>query len=393
MPPELPTRIEPTLLDSIDPPTADLIAQLPAAAQALERSLHPDTASSLRELVAMMNCYYSNLIEGHHTRPRDIERALSDDFDADRTRRNLQLEARAHIRVQAEVDRRAAKGKLDEPSSLDFIRWLHREFYRDAPSEFLEFEGAKVVPGEWRTRDNQVGQHVPPGHARVPEFMEYFSQRYRLEPLGDASRLVALAAAHHRFNFIHPFLDGNGRVSRLMSHAMCFKAGIGAHGLWSISRGLARGLAGGLEGRAEYKRMMALTDAPREGDLDGRGNLSRRRLGEFVHWFLGVCVDQVKYMASLFELEHLRPRLARWADQQPVKRGAARLLDEVARRGSIDRGEAAAITKSPERTARTLLADLQKRGILASRTPKGPVSLRFTLDNADVLLPKLFADG
>lgn len=93
---------------------------------------------------------------------------------------------------------------------------------------------------------------------------------------------MALASAHHRFNYIHPFPDGNGPVSRLMSHAMASVAGVGAHGLWSISRGLARGL----ESRADYKRMMAHSDMPRQGDRDGRGNLSVTALKEFVLWFL-----------------------------------------------------------------------------------------------------------
>ena len=63
-----------------------------------------------------MNCYYSNLIEGHDTRPRDIERALRDDLDADEQRRNLQLEARAHIRIQQKIDAEFAAGSLPDRS-------------------------------------------------------------------------------------------------------------------------------------------------------------------------------------------------------------------------------------------------------------------------------------
>ena len=51
-----------------------------------------------------MNCYYSNLIEGHRTRPIDIERALAQDFSSDLEQRNLQLEAKAHIEVQTLLD-------------------------------------------------------------------------------------------------------------------------------------------------------------------------------------------------------------------------------------------------------------------------------------------------
>jgi len=67
-----------------------------------------------------MNTYYSNLIEGHDTRPRDIERALAGEFDQDDHRRDLQIEAAAHVRVQAEVDRLAVEGTLPAPASAEF---------------------------------------------------------------------------------------------------------------------------------------------------------------------------------------------------------------------------------------------------------------------------------
>jgi Fic family protein len=209
----------------------------------LGRALHPTTAANLADLVRLMNCYYSNLIEGHDTRPRDIERAMSGDLDQNEARRNLQREAVAHIRVQAEIDRLAFEGMLPEPASRAFIGWLHREFYRDAPDDMLRIGDTTagrsflMTPGDWRSRpehDNAVGRHVPPSSHRVADFITHFEDRYRFDRMGTATRVLALPAAHHRFNYIHPFPDGNGRVSRLMSHAMGLKAGIGAHGLWSI---------------------------------------------------------------------------------------------------------------------------------------------------------------
>jgi Fic family protein len=247
-----------------------------------------------------------------------------------------------------------------------------------------------MLPAEWRTRpehDNAVGRHVPPSSDRVPDFMEYFEGRYRFEGLGKAARILAIPAAHHRFNYIHPFPDGNGRVSRLMSHAMAIKAGIGAHGLWSISRGLARGL----ESRGEYKRMMDLADTPRQSDLDGRGNLSQKALEDFVLWFLKVCLDQVTFMASLLELNALGPRLRRLVQQSAtLKPEAAPLLEEALIRGEIERGEVTRITGLPERTARRVLNDVINAGLLASETPKGPVSLRFPIESLETLFPRLY---
>lgn len=388
-------RIEPARLEDVSETISDALAELSAASATLGSSLHPRTAANLADLVRIMNTYYSNLIEGHDTRPRDIERALAGSFDQDEERRNLQIEAAAHVRVQAEIDRMAAQGGLPEPASVDFILWLHTEFYRDAEEPMLRIKGAGqdfiMTAGEWRSRpehDVAVGRHVPPSSGRIGDFMEYFARRYRFDNLGKAGRVLAIPAAHHRFNYIHPFPDGNGRVSRLMSHAMAHEAGIAAHGLWSISRGLARGL----ESRKDYKRMMDHADMPRQGDLDGRGNLSQRALADFTLWFLRVCVDQVTFMSGLFDLGALARRLRNHAERSGLKPEAGRLLDEALMRGEFERGEAARITGLPERTARRVFNDVISLGLLSSETPKGPVSLRFPADAVDVLFPKLFPE-
>jgi Fic family protein len=390
------SRIEPCLLDEARGTLLDLLAEIPAAASRLGARLHPKTAASLAALVRVMNCYYSNLIEGHNTRPRDIERALANDFDIDETRRNLQLEARAHIRIQEVVDAEAAAGTLADPASLDFLLRLHGEFYRDAPGAMLLIEGPgrsfRMVPGMLRNdplHDVAVGRHVPPGSDSVARFMTCFAERYSQRKLSTSRRLLAIPAAHHRFNYIHPFPDGNGRVSRLMSHAMAHHAGIGAHGLWSISRGLARGIAG----RSEYKSMMDHADSPRQGDLAGRGNLSERALTDFSEWFLQVCLDQIRFMEELFDIDGLSSRIARYAQLKEWRPEASRLLVEVLHRGEIARGDVATITGLGERTARDLLALLLRDGVLGSSSEKGRVGLRFTVDAQDILLPRLFSES
>jgi Fic family protein len=394
---ETPARIEPVRLNEVPEAIADVMTTVAAKAAALGQRLHPRTASSLAEAVRVMNCYYSNLIEGHNTHPRDIERALVNDLDAGTDRRNLQLEAAAHIKVQRKIDRLAADGQLQEPASADFIRWLHREFYEGAPEDTLLITAPhaqfRMQPGEWRSmkiHDVSVGRHIPPSSASVEAFMAHFENRYRLTQLGTAARILCIPAAHHRLNYVHPFPDGNGRVSRLMSHAMAHKAGIAAHGLWSISRGLARGL----ESRTEYKQMMDDADTPRQGDLDGRGNLSLRALEAFTLWFLKVCDDQISFMSELFELETLIDRYRRLVLQQDqLKPEAIRLFEEALIRGQFERGEAARITGLPERTARRLLNDACATGLLASDTPKGPVSLRFPTQALDVLFPRLYPES
>lgn len=388
-------RIEPTRLLEAPESVANLAAELAAAGAVLGKALHPTTAANLADLVRIMNTYYSNLIEGHDTRPREIELALSGELDAEEGRRNLQMEALAHIRVQTEIDKQFEAGTLPEPASGAFIKWLHKEFYKDAPDSVLIITGAgrelKMIPGEWRSlpeHEVAVGRHLPPSSARVEEFMHYFEQKYRFEDLGMAARIMAIGPAHHRLNYIHPFPDGNGRVSRLMSHAMALKSGIGAHGLWSVSRGLARGL----ESRGDYTGMMDHADSPRRNDTDGRGNLSQAALIEFTEWFLKVCLDQLSFMSELFDLENLGQRLAIYVDRhEKLKPEGAKLLQEALMRGQFDRGEAPRITGLPERSARRVLSDLIAEGLLAG-TQKGPVSLRFPSHSLEILFPRLYPE-
>ena len=394
---ETPARIEPLFFDAAVPTIlADIAIEIQQAADNLGRRLHPESAAELADLVRVMNSYYSNLIEGHNTRPRDIERALAG-AEIDPERRPLALEAKAHVEVQRQIDGLALRRELPSPTSIDFIQWIHRAFYEEMPDEFRFIEKpdgstAEIAPGEFRTisdHDVVVGRHQPPSSDRVPIFMEYFQKRFAMAEKQASLRIIAIASAHHRLNYIHPFSDGNGRVSRLMSHAMALKAGIGGSGLWSISRGLARGL----KDRGEYKRMMDYADSSRQGDRDGRGNLSESALKDFVEWFLTVALDQVRFSTMMFDLERLETRYRNLVKDVVDDKRAPELVSAVLRYGSLPRGEANFVLKTSERTARNTLSDLVERGFLKSDTPKAPVRIAFPLDYRERLFPNLFTDA
>jgi Fic family protein len=392
---ETPFRIEPTHLESIPARLADALSEVTHLSTQLSQRLHPTTAANLTDLLRLTNSYYSNLIEGNVTRPRDIEKALAEQLNEDRRTRDLQREAAAHVRVQQQIDEMHARGELSEPASVDFVCWLHRAFYEKAPDAMLLIERSdgttySMVPGELRHQsfqDNVVGRHLPPSSVVVETLMRYFESKFRMAGVGRAGQIVQVAIAHHRLNYIHPFPDGNGRVSRLLSHAMAQRAGIGAHGLWSISRGLSRGLPG----RPTYKAMMDAADAPRAGDMDGRGNLSLASLVDFAQWFCEVMLDQLAFMSEQLELDTLGQRLATYVERDLGLPGSATAIArDVLLRGEVARGEAPRITGLRDRAARDVLSQLTTAGLLASETPKGPVSLRISATAAETLFPKLF---
>lgn len=138
-----------------------------------------------------MNCYYSNLIEGHNTHPIDIERALNEDFSADVEKRNLQLEAVAHIEVQRWID---AGGLTDHPLAPESLREIHPRFCQNLPPELLVLrrpEGTElpIIPGEFRTDFVQVGKHVAPSPGAVPRLLAHMRKMYGLQRCDHRHRL------------------------------------------------------------------------------------------------------------------------------------------------------------------------------------------------------------
>ena len=367
----------------------DLAVELAGKAAGFRRSLPEGVLASLADLVRAMNCYYSNLIEGHDTHPVDIERALRGDCSADAGKRNLQLEARAHIAVQAWIDRGGLAGRA---ATRDGLVEIHRRFCEMVPKDLLRAEDPTtgetigVIPGTLRERNVKVGHHVPVSPGALPRFLERFAAAYAT--LGKTDSILAAAAAHHRILWIHPFLDGNGRVARLMSHAMLLES-LDTGGEWSIARGLARN-------ETSYKGQLMACDATRRNDLDGRGNLSEESLAAFTRFFLTTCIDQVGFMEGLVQPDHLRNRILIWAEEEiragalPPKSGA--VLQAILYRGELPRGEVAQILGTGERQARRVSAALIEQGILTSDSSRTPLRLAFPARLASRWLPGLFPD-
>lgn len=367
----------------------DLALDLTEKAHRLAGQIHPVVQASLAHLIRSMNCYYSNLIEGHDTHPRDIERALAQNFSSQPKQRALQLEAKAHIEVQKMIDEAS---EIPNPVSTSYICQLHREFCSRLPEAMLWVEDpdtkrkVKVLPGQLRSETVTVGRHIPPRPDSLVNFLLRFEEVYQPDSLTKLRRILAVAASHHRLLWIHPFFDGNGRVARLFSHAYLKCMGLGS-GLWSVSRGLARSVA-------EYRLRLEAADAPRSNDLDGRGNLSAQGLIDFCRYFLSLCVDQVDYMGSLLDPAEFLRRVEFYSEDEirakRLPKGCFSLLREAWLMGQFERGKASEITNYGPRQASTILNELIKKDLLTSDSPKGPVRLGFPLEVVERWFPSLY---
>lgn len=382
--------IEPLLPAQPQPALEALAEEVCRRGFALRILVHPVTEARIAKLLRSVNSYYSNRIEGEQTLPRDIESALRRNFSKDPGTARLQRLAVAHIGAQEEMEQRLAAEPALAVFGTPFLAGLHRGFFeRLTKADRLTDAGDEVAPGYFRRRDVSVGAHEAPDWQLVPAFLQRIDEGYSAVQ-GLAARLVAIACAHHRLAWVHPFRDGNGRVLRLQSQAALLQHGAGSV-LWSVSRGFARDV------RAYYDRL-ADADAPRRGASDGPGQLSQAGLVSFAEHFLGTCLDQVQFMAKLLDLTTLRARIAghlHFLSQEDgaLRAEAASAMHHVFLAGSLSRGEFKQMTGLPSRSADRTLAALLRRGLLESDSARGPVRFGLPLEGLAHYFPALYPEA
>ncbi len=376
---------------------ADLSATILRKSGELKRAL-PNTLvhNELARLVRTMNSYYSNLIEGHKTLPRDIDRALRHDFSQSRSEQRNQMLSVAHVETEIAMRERLSKEADLDPFSENFLCWLHEEFYSRLPesewiSTSLSGKTLPLNPGELRGYNVDVGQHTPPDHSALPDFLEKFRTFYTGNQILATDQLIAAAAAHHRLAWIHPFGDGNGRVTRLHSQAVMIRSEVDCEGLWTLSRGLARN-------RKTYYQQLALADRMRQSDLDGRGNLSDSSLAEFCVFFLGTILDQIEFMLELLDPKALKDRVEQYVRFQisdlsaQTRTRIVRFMHALLQEGELSRGSVQSIFGLKASASRELIQICFAQNLIRSPTPKGPLRLSFNADVLEFYFPRLFTD-
>lgn len=387
------------VLPPIDGKFESVALGLHREAAALRATAHPTTRTALADLVRVVNSYYSNLIEGIHTTPAEIQAAVKADYSSDPGRAAVQMLAIAHIRVEEAITRELRASPDMEVTTPDFLRRLHRDLYENVPDTERRVRAPSgreilLVPGELRHEDVTVGIHKPPPFDSVPGFLTRFHEAYRPASHNEVRQVVALAASHHRLAWIHPFLDGNGRVTRLMTIAYARRIDLDAGGLWSIARGFARYLT-------DYYARLAAADGERRTQFDGRGHLSLGALDEWCDFVVRIALDQITYMRSLLVPETLADRLRGYAAYRTAggasvgpasgvwRAEAGDLLADLVSRGSLTRKQAFRYLPGKERTARMALSTLLADGVLVSDHHRADVRLAFPAHVAQIVFPDL----
>lgn len=352
---------------------------------------HTSVMLAIAPLLRAMNSYYTNRIEGQHTLPVEIEQALRQEFAPDAETRRRQHLAVAHMHTEAWAEAHTANTPWPLLFEPEVIRVLHQHLFEQLPAaDRLGEHGNVLVPGEWRAREVSVGGHVAPRADAVALFLNRLADVYGRTRAGELA-IVAVAAAHHRLTWVHPFVDGNGRVARLHSQVLLQGLGL-TNGVWSPLRGLARS-------QARYYEMLAHADLPRRNDLDGRGHLSEEGLIAFCDYFLDTCIDQAAFMTSLLDMQTMKDRIAACLAFESHREGSAIRMEALTPMhylflgGPMERGAFKAMTGLAPRSADRVLQALLVRGLLVSDSPKGVIRFAVPLHALRFYFPALWPEA
>lgn len=393
------TPIAPTDLKGTLPPNLIEKAEAVCEQSAILTGGHnQNLLDEVRELLRITNSYYSNRIESEGTHPINIEKAMKKEFKEDAKEKNLQLLSLSHIRTQKEVETLIASGA--SAFDTEFVKSIHRSFYADPQLDsFLEVMDEKeqqpirMTPGELRAYDVYIGKHIAPRADAVSGLMREFQHLYEgaAKHLPHSAKLIYALSSHHRLAWIHPFLDGNGRTSRLALDAAIMSSGFQGYGLWNMSRGLARSVD-------EYKKALQYADMERQGATDGRGTLSLMALSHFVDYMLDIAMDQVRFMGGCLKMDKLTQRIEHYVilsrsgmfGIQPLPKYTEGVFKHLLLYGSSSKGAITSVLGVSERTGTTLFRELSNAGVITSDSVKGPISMRFTMHMASYIFPDLF---
>ena len=228
------------------------------------------------------------------------------------------------------------------PLSLRLVRELHQRLMQGV-------RGERATPGEFRRSQNWIGPYgstpanapyVPPPPAEMHDALAAWETF--LHSRGELPDLVQCALMHEHFEAIHPFLDGNGRVGRLLITLFLIERGRLSQPLLYLSEFIERN-------RDDYYR--SLMRVRTHGDWNG-----------WLHYFLaGVEWSARRASRQAQQLLALRADLHARLAGQPR---ALPLIDALFENPYLDSGRVKRLLGVSDPTARKLLAALEAAGIV-----------------------------
>lgn len=298
---------------SFDSPLTDVIMELEHLRRlTLSGDSPPHIFLQLKQIFHLLESLGSARIEGNHTTLADyIETKISSEVSsADSLKEIENIEHAMNFIEQA-----ISKGS---PITQQFIRELH-----SLTVQGLSREGDRT-PGSYRSSAVSIAgaSHRPPEALRVNDYMEELVGFINREdpPKYD---LLKAALVHHRFAWIHPFSNGNGRVVRLLTYALLIKYG------FNVATGgrVLNPTAVFCNDRERYYSMLSLADTGISENLE-----------QWCHYVLSGIRDELAKVDQLTRYEFLKDKILLPALDYSRTKGLINRTDETVLRYSVEHG-------------------------------------------------------
>jgi len=204
---------------------------------ALNLMLPPEWRAQLDKLNRVRAVYGTTALEGNPLSEAEVSHQMEildkqgGKENPDQVTRE-QLQIRNSDTAQSWIKKRFQPGSA--PISIADILDMHHMITQQSDTK-------DNTPGQFRTFSVTVGSpaaggiHVGAPYARIPRLMEEYIQFVNSRKMDDAHPVIRALLSHFFLVTIHPFGDGNGRVSRLVEAGVLFQQGYNVHGFYGLS--------------------------------------------------------------------------------------------------------------------------------------------------------------
>lgn len=215
---------------------------------------HPDIFFQLKHIFHMLESIGSARIEGNNT---TVAEYIESRFESERNLSHGIIEIQNAEKAMQFIEENIHTNNIDRR----FISELHKIVVKDLLPP-PDGEGDNT-PGEFRMKNVKIAKSAftPPDYLTVPSYMEELVSFIINNNLRQYD-LLKTAIAHHRFVWIHPFLNGNGRTVRLLTYAMLVKQGFNVN-----THRILNPTAIFCVDRDEYYNKLAKADSGIENDI------------------------------------------------------------------------------------------------------------------------------
>lgn len=280
----------------------------------LKSRVHPLIFIQIKEIFHTLESLGSVRIEGNNTTLSDIvEKTIDGSLKRDESE-----ETKEFLNTQKALG--FIEKNIKEETVID--RKIISEFHKIIVEGLNPSKEGDYTPGKFREIEVSIknSNHKPPMAVKVPEYMEELVDFINSQK-DQKYKLLSIAVAHHRFAWVHPFRNGNGRTVRLITYAMLMSHGFAVNHILNPTAVFCND-------RDTYYKMLALADSGTDQGILG-----------WCDYVLKNLLEEIKKIDNLLDYDYLIPKILMPALEDALRRKNINSEEFQILKLSVEKGE------------------------------------------------------